>query len=415
MRLSIHKEIVGWRVLKKPIIMVSCAVFLSVLVFTVQWLQGAVDDARMGGGLPIYPHENALSASFSSDMPHGLMSVRYIQYINDNLYDRFAVSYQELRTALWLAGELEAMGHPPQHIELQSFRAKDVTHTWPMPMMRLLWMINDSPFIDMGLRADRMSQNVILTVPGQSEEVIIVGAHYDSIFFPGASDNASGMALLLESALRMRDADNYYTIKYIFFGAEEMGLLGVAHYVTSLTHPEHANIKFVINADVLFEGPYLFYMAGYDTNVRPGVSTADNWRRLARGLNFMVGGISPGANHITRTWDNVARDVSARHNITLEPWPPGVFGPSDHTAFLPFGHTVMFMSGLDKTNQWRNRTREPVNYLELVPMFMGMMRVVHSPRDDFHHINQQWPGKMEANMRGFSIFLEELLLADYGG
>jgi hypothetical protein len=42
-----------------------------------------------------------------------------------------------------------------------------------------------------------------------------------------------------------------------------------------------------------------------------------------------------------------------------------------------------------------------------------MTRVLHSPRDSFHFIDETWPGKMEEVMWAFSVFLEEVLLAVY--
>jgi hypothetical protein len=328
----------------------------------------------------------------AGDTPHGRLSVDYIEYINDNFYDRFAFSYREMHTAAWIVEELLAMGYTWDNIEVQEYTFDEV-ELFELPgveelsvelismMTPLFFLLEQTPFVHLGLRESRMSQNVILTVPGLSDEVMVVGAHYDSVMYPGASDNASGIALLLESAARMINTDNYYTIVYVFFGAEEAGLIGVMHYVNSLSEQDHENILFMINADVLLEGFDLFYMAGYYDD---GES---------------------GANHITETWDSIAEDLNARYGFNLMPWPEGVFGNSDQLAFLPSGHTAMFLVGLHTQEGWYEREFEEV--------FMQMVRVLHSRRDDFHYINRTWPGKMEGNMRAFSIFLEEILLASY--
>jgi len=136
----------------------------------------------------------------------------------------------------------------------------------------------------------------------------------------------------------------------------------------------------MINADVLLDGDKLFYMAGYDNNG------------------------SPGANHITETWDAIADDINIRYDLDLIPLPWGVFAPSDQLAFLPFGHTSMFLAGLDADELPQEDIRMNI---------YNMLRVTHSSRDNIHYINKTWPDKAERNMRTFSIFLEEILTAAY--
>ena len=312
---------------------------------------------------------------------HGHISLDYVIHINDFHNDRFPFTFREMHTAVWLVEELLAMGYTHDDISIQEFTYGGIRSLYNTGfIMEFFYFINNSPFADFGFRPSRQSQNIILTVPGQSDEVIIVGAHYDSVFHPGASDNASGTALLLESARRMFYLDNYYTIEYVFFGAEEMGLFGSLYYVDDLTQAEHDNILFMINADILLDGDDLLYMAGYDANG------------------------SPGVNQITREWDLIADEINARYDLDLIPLPHGVFGPSDHLAFLPFGHTAMFLAGLEVGDVPH----------EIVPYTMtDLARVVHSPRDNIHYILNTWPDKAERNMRTFTIFLEEILLTTY--
>jgi hypothetical protein len=330
------------------------------------------------------------SPNLSENTPHGQISVEHLESISDNLYERFPFTYKEMHAAKWIVEELLAMGYTWDNIEVQEYSwtdalaAIDNEEFAAMGLLMGLYFVTDqSPFMHLDTRVSQQSQNVILTVPGQSSEKIVVSAHYDSVFYPGVSDNGSGVALLLESAQRIREKDNYYTIEYVFFGSEEMGLFGSYYYTNSLTGQQHDNIQFIINADVLIEGPDLFYMAGYDEEGEPGT------------------------NHITETWDRIAQEMNAQHGIKLHPWPEGVFGPSDQLAFLPKGHTAMFLVGLDLAEDFE------IEEGNFDAQFMDMVRVLHSPRDEFHHVYESWPDKMETNMRGFSIFLEEILLADY--
>jgi len=70
---------------------------------------------------------------------------------------------------------------------------------------------------------DKISKNIIAVKKGVSspEEIIIVGAHYDTCYNPGADDNASAVAGLLELAARMADKRCGRTIKFIAFVNEE--------------------------------------------------------------------------------------------------------------------------------------------------------------------------------------------------
>ena len=301
------------------------------------------------------------------DIPHGLIAVNHIEFINDNLYERGSFTVREKETAEWLVEELLAMGYAWDDIEVQEFYYDNVArwmwHGWDTETGR--WILGDGELRD-------SSQNVILTVPGQSERTIIVGAHYDSLPYPGASDNASGVALLLESAQRMLHENNYHTIVYVFFGAEEVGLIGSNVFLRSMTRQELGNLVMMVNADVLFEGPYLMYGAGY--------ALGDTQR----------------VNDISRQVDEIAFGVLEAHEVEIMPVPELLNAGSDHLPFKWAGHTVVVLFGMDMTDDGT-----------------AVGRVLHSERDDFHYINQEWPGKIDRNMRYFSIFLEEILLSRY--
>lgn len=89
--------------------------------------------------------------------------------------------------------------------------------------------------------------------------LVIVSAHLDSINLdggpaapaPGADDNASGSAGVLEIARALKDHRSREGLRFILFGAEELGLLGSRHYAASLTAPERSKIAAVINMDMI--------------------------------------------------------------------------------------------------------------------------------------------------------------------
>ena len=64
--------------------------------------------------------------------------------------------------------------------------------------------------------------NVVCEIAGSSDKVVVIGAHYDSVDgSPGADDNASGVAALIELANRMRHAKPKRTIRFVAFINEE--------------------------------------------------------------------------------------------------------------------------------------------------------------------------------------------------
>ncbi|WP_373893930.1 glycoside hydrolase family 3 N-terminal domain-containing protein [Virgibacillus sp. CBA3643] len=86
------------------------------------------------------------------------------------------------------------------------------------------------------------SQNVIAVKEAEDTEdpeIVYVTAHYDSVpGSPGANDNGSGTAALLELAKVTRDKPANKEIRFVAFGAEEIGLVGSRYYVSQLSDEE---------------------------------------------------------------------------------------------------------------------------------------------------------------------------------
>ncbi|MCL2398002.1 MAG: M28 family metallopeptidase [Defluviitaleaceae bacterium] len=338
--------------MKKLLVIIACGLALLLVACAEDNLYEIYPEAK-----PEIDIEEPFRLTYPS---HGYIALGYIEFINDNLYSRIPFSYREYETALWIVDELLAMGYAPEDIEMQEFYRGDVE--------RLIF--NQHLMRNAEMRD--YSQNIILTVPGQSERTIIVGAHYDGVHNPGASDNASGMSLLLESAKGMLMHDNYHTIIYVFFGAEEVALVGSYVFRDSITQQQRDNVVMMINADVLIEGPYVIFGAG---------SNNQN---------------SDIAYDVIGRVDAIAREVSFAHDIEIINYPGAVQMMSDHTLFHMHGYTVVNLVGLARTEQGRFHAR-----------------IWHTPQDCIHHINETWPGKADTNMHAFSIFLEEMLLERY--
>lgn len=105
------------------------------------------------------------------------------------------------------------------------------------------------------------TQNVIGYVEGKKKnKFIIVSAHYDHLgqmgaytYFPGANDNASGVAMMLYMAKYFTENKPKYSMVFIAFGAEEAGILGSKHYVENPLFPLK-KIRFVLNCDIMGTG-----------------------------------------------------------------------------------------------------------------------------------------------------------------
>lgn len=118
--------------------------------------------------------------------------------------------------------------------------------------------------IDTKLIQNYQSQNIIGYVKGSQhpDSFIVFSAHYDHLgqmgkgaYFPGANDNASGCAMLLNLAKHYSMLQNQpkYSIAFIAFGAEEVGLLGSKHYTENPLFPL-SSIRFLLNMDIMGTG-----------------------------------------------------------------------------------------------------------------------------------------------------------------
>lgn len=111
--------------------------------------------------------------------------------------------------------------------------------------------------VDQQLVRKIKQKNVVAIIPGISDSILVYSAHYDHLgkmgsatYFPGASDNASGTALLLALANNYKKIkNNKYTMVFIAFSGEEVGLLG-SHYFVEHPLINLKKIKFLTNIDI---------------------------------------------------------------------------------------------------------------------------------------------------------------------
>ncbi|GAA1968825.1 aminopeptidase PaaP [Nocardioides panacihumi] len=98
---------------------------------------------------------------------------------------------------------------------------------------------------------NRSDWNVIAdSKGGDPNNILVVDAHLDAIYGAGMLDNASGSATILDIAQQLKNTNTRNKLRFIWFGGEELGLLGSEYYVETLPADELAKIKFDLDADV---------------------------------------------------------------------------------------------------------------------------------------------------------------------
>jgi Zn-dependent M28 family amino/carboxypeptidase len=158
------------------------------------------------------------------------------------------------------------------------------------------------------------TRNVIAQTPGRTDNVIVVGAHLDGVDDgPGVNDNGSGSGTILEIAEQMAKVKPRNAVRFIWFSAEESGLLGSNAYVASLSPEQRADIAGMLNFDMLASPNFVRFV--YDGN-------------LDSGLPAPPGGAPPASGAI----EKIFLDYFAAQGL---PTAPTAFdGRSDYRAFI---------------------------------------------------------------------------------
>ena len=154
--------------------------------------------------------------------------------------------------------------------------------------------------------------NVIADLPGRQSGVILLGGHLDSVANgPGINDNGSGTAAVLEIARQARrlHVRPKHGLRFAFWGAEELGLVGSRSYVQGLSARERRRILGVINLDMVGS-------PNFDRIVYDGADGPSGSRRI----------------------ENAFRSYFAARRLPIEEESLG--GSSDHASFADVGIPV---------------------------------------------------------------------------
>jgi len=117
------------------------------------------------------------------------------------------------------------------------------------------------------------SVNVIAETPGgDPSRTVVIGAHLDSVpEGPGINDNGSGSGGILEIAevYAAQERTPRNKLRFMWYGAEEIGLIGSTKYVESLTQDEKDDILAMLNFDMIGSPNFARYVYDGDGTIGP--------------------------------------------------------------------------------------------------------------------------------------------------
>ncbi len=205
--------------------------------------------------------------------------------------------------------------------------------------------------------------NVAAKINNNAPKTVVIGAHYDHLGFggpisrhvgppqihPGADDNASGVAVLLEVARYIKTADlNKHNYVFVAFGAEEKGLVGSKAFVDD-TICKLNNVIAMFNLDM--------------------VGRLDS---VSRKLNVLGTGSSA-------KWDSLL-NVSYNSGIDINRNPSGTGGSDQMSFYMKDIPVLFFITGIHKDYHAPTDVISKLN-------FSGMVDVTVLVANILHHLN----------------------------
>ena len=187
---------------------------------------------------------------------------------------------------------------------------------------------------------ERTIHNIIAVLPGKDKrlknEYIVVGSHYDHLglggqnsgsrrpdtlgVHPGADDNASGDAVVLELAKYFKKERAKRSIIFAFFGAEEQGLIGSKQFLEWMKQDDAKRIN--LPAD------------------KKGIVAMVNLDMVGR---MRDGAMSVSGTGTSSQFKTMAEKAAEQTNVQISCTPDG-YGPSDHASFVAQEIPVLFLT-----------------------------------------------------------------------
>jgi Zn-dependent M28 family amino/carboxypeptidase len=168
----------------------------------------------------------------------------------------------------------------------------------------------------------RITQNVFSeTTEGDAENVIMLGAHLDSVQAgAGINDDGSGSTLILEIKKALEKFRVKNKVRFAWWGAEENGLLGSKYYTQHLNSSEANNILTYLNFDMVSRGYFgVFDGDGSSFNLTgpPGSATIEKMfveHFTKNGVNVTAARFTGGSDY--QSFMNIGKPVGGLHTGT---------------------------------------------------------------------------------------------------
>ena len=337
---------------------------------------------------------------------YGAESYEKLQYIDKVLSDRDCFNGENFKlTQKWIHFTLTEAGYSDEDIVYQEvpinkyvskeadleekFSAAKSYTTDGKSYKRSGWKYEEDESGEYTL-ATVTSENIIITKPGKSNKQIIIGMHYDGT---GTGDNGSGIALGLTTAEKFYNKETEFTLKFVFYTAEEYGMYGSKAYVNSMTEEEISNTLYAINMDSLVCGDYTYLYGGVQDNENKTVTKTeayDNAMSVAETL-----GLSFKSN--PWTWGNLSPENEDEVNPDYAS--PSTGNWSDHAPFANKGITYLYF---EATN-W-----EIPDYTGYGETYMVGM-IMNTENDNLAYIEHYFPNRPLNHLTKFSTLLNALL------
>ena len=256
---------------------------------------------------------------------------------SDSLMGRETGTAYERKAADYIANRFESIGLLPKGDNgeyFQDFNFKPSTNPHQQPEI-----VDSVPGDGM-----LVGRNVIGYLDNKAESTLVIGAHFDHLgmggqgslyregdaIHNGADDNASGVAMIMQLAGRLKDGPKENNYLFIAFSGEEMGLLGSNYFVKNSTIPLE-KINYMINLDMVGR------LNEEETLAVHGVGTSPLFKQTLFANNDQ--------------------------ELTIKEFESGV-GPSDYTSFY-------------------------INDIPVLAFFTGQHEDYHKPSDDFDKLNYE--------------------------
>ena len=191
-----------------------------------------------------------------------------------------------------------------------------------------------------GKEVERTTHNIIGVLKGTDKrlknEYVVVGSHYDHLglggkgsgsrrpdtlaVHPGADDNASGDAVVLELARHFKQVGAPRSIIFAFFGAEEQGLIGSKQFLEWMGESDDRRINLPAGKD--------------------GMVAMVNLDMVGR---MRDNALSVGGTGTSSAFKAMAEQTAAQTHLNISCTPDG-YGPSDHASFVGAEIPVLFLT-----------------------------------------------------------------------